>query len=201
MFPLYQIAIHVVVEQTTLKEFWNRILRTIFIWSLFCLKRLYVSVFSTVSFRKLVFRLSVLSLNQDIKYVSSCHIILACNFVLTLYKKSPFINRKLFIRTLTRFQRCLVFFEKNSFKKKIVEQSKNKECKKRYHKEKIGCQSFQVCISIVYDSFFWNLALALVLALHCYCGDNVKYGLLSRHLLQRKRQYGGWKNLTVATNF
>ena len=36
----------------------------------------------------------------------------------------------------------------------------------------------------------------LVLALHCYCGDNVKYGLISKHLCQRKLQYGGWKNLT-----
>ena len=38
---------------------------------------------------------------------------------------------------------------------------------------------------------FWNLALALVLALHFYCGDNVKYGLLSRHLFQRKNEHGG----------
>ena len=30
----------------------------------------------------------------------------------------------------------------------------------------------------VYDSFFGTL----VLALHCFCRDNVKYGLLSKHL-------------------
>ena len=69
-----------------------------------------------------------------------------------------------------------------------MEQSKNKECKKRYHK-KSATKIFQLCISIVCDS--WNLALALVLALHCYRGDNVKYGLLSRHLFQRKQQYVG----------
>ena len=34
-------------------------------------------------------------------------------------------------------------------------------------------------------ALFWNLALALlVLALHCYCGDTVKYGLVSKHLFQ-----------------
>ena len=41
-------------------------------------------------------------------------------------------------------------------------------------------------------ALFWNLALALlVLELHCYCGDTVKYGLISKHLFQRKQQYGG----------
>ena len=40
-------------------------------------------------------------------------------------------------------------------------------------------------------ALFWNLALALVLALQCYFGDNVKYALLSKHLCQRKRQYSG----------
>ena len=29
------------------------------------------------------------------------------------------------------------------------------------------------------------------LVLHCYCGDSVKYGLLSKHLFQRKRQLDG----------
>ena len=35
------------------------------------------------------------------------------------------------------------------------------------------------------------LLIRLLSALHCYCGGNVKYGLLSKHLFQRKRQYGG----------
>ena len=61
---------------------------------------------------------------------------------------------------------------------------------------------FQLCINIVYVSFFWNITFVLVLAAaHCCCGDNMKYGLLSKHLFQRKRQYAGWKNLTVTTNF
>ena len=65
---------------------------------------------------------------------------------------------------------------------------------------------FQVCISAVYDSFILQLSisinkLALVLALHFYCRDNVTQGLLSKNLFQRKRKYGGWKNLTVMTNF
>ena len=41
----------------------------------------------------------------------------------------------------------------------------------------------------------------LVLALHCYYGDKVKYGLLSKHLFKRKQQYGSRKNLKVTTNF
>ena len=76
-----------------------------------------------------------------------------------------------------------------------MEQSKNKECKKRYYKKKSATKAFQVCISIVKVQYaidlFWNLTLALVLALRCYYGYNVKYGLLSKHLFQRKRQYGG----------
>ena len=40
----------------------------------------------------------------------------------------------------------------------------------------------------------------MVLALYCYCGDNVKYGFLSEHLFQRKQQYGAWKNL-ILTSF
>ena len=38
--------------------------------------------------------------------------------------------------------------------------------------------------------------------LYCYGGDNVKYGLLSRHLFQKMQQYGGvTKNLKVTKNF
>ena len=35
----------------------------------------------------------------------------------------------------------------------------------------------------------------LILVLLCCCGDNVKYGLLSKRLFQRKQEHGGWKNL------
>ena len=158
--------------------------------------------FSTVSFRKLVFHLSVPSLNQDIKIC----VIMLCNFVLTLYKNSRFINNKLFIKILqnyvkTCFQRCFGFFKKNSFIKKSVKQSKIKSVKNIIIK-KVSYETFSSMFK--YSNTiapFWNLAL--VLALHCYCGDTdyVKYGLLSKHLFQRKRQYGGWKNLTVTTNF
>ena len=48
-------------------------------------------------------------------------------------------------------------------------------------------------------ALFWNLALVLAPALLLW--DNVKYGFFSKCLFQRKRQYGGWKNLTVTTNF
>ena len=80
--------------------------------------------YSTVSFRKLVFRLSVHSLKEDIKIC----VIMICSFVLTIYKNSPFINNKLFAKALqyyvkTCFQKCFAFFKKiaNSFIKKGVE--------------------------------------------------------------------------------
>ena len=41
----------------------------------------------------------------------------------------------------------------------------------------------------------------MVLTLLCYCGDNVKYGLLSKHLFQRKQKYDGLQNLKVTANF
>ena len=87
------------------------------------------------------------------------------------------------------------FYQKNSFIKKSVEQSKSK-CKK-------ATKVFQACLSLIYDSFILELSISISTALlFCYCGDNVKCGLLSKHLCQRKRrQYGGWKNLTVTTNF
>ena len=46
-------------------------------------------------------------------------------------------------------------------------------------------------------ALFWNFGIAL----HCYYGDNVKYGLLSKQLFQRKQQNGGWKNAQVTTKF
>ena len=41
----------------------------------------------------------------------------------------------------------------------------------------------------------------MVLALQWYRGGKVKYGLLSKHLFQRKLQYGRLQNLKVTTNF
>ena len=60
--------------------------------------------------------------------------------------------------------------------------------------KKSAIKVFKVCISIVYDSFILELSISISIStalLFCYCGDNVKYGLLSKHLFQRKRQYGG----------
>ena len=37
--------------------------------------------------------------------------------------------------------------------------------------------------------------------MYCYCGDNTKYGLLSKKLLQRKQQNDGWENLRVIIKF
>ena len=122
------------------------------------------SAFSSVSFRKLVFRLSVLSLNQGIKM---CHMIYS--FILTLYKNLPFINNKLFPKVLQYyekacFQRCSKMFQrsfsiKNSFMKKSVGQSKNEDCKKHYHS---ATKIFQVCIGIVYDSFILELGISII---------------------------------------
>ena len=63
-----------------------------------------------------------------------------------------------------------------------MEQSKNK--KRLFHK---------LATKVYFET--------LVLAMHCYCEDNVKYRSLSKHLFQIKQQYGGWKNFKVMTNF
>lgn len=42
---------------------------------------------------------------------------------------------------------------------------------------------------------------AMVLALYQYCGDNVKYGLLSKNLFQRKQQHGSWESFSFAIKF
>ena len=85
-----------------------------------------------------------------------------------------------------------VFQKKPHLSRKVQNSHKIKNVKKIISK-KSATKVFQVFISIVYIALFWYLALALVLALHCYCGDNIKYGLLSKHLFQRKWQYGCWK--------
>ena len=55
-----------------------------------------------------------------------------------------------------------VFFKKkNSFIKKSVEESKNKECKKRYYKKKAAMKAFQVSISIVYNSFILEVSISI----------------------------------------
>ena len=103
------------------------------------------SAFSTVSFGKLVFRLSLLFvffvLNQmfwtkTLKYELSYYVTIYVIFFPTLYKSSPFLNTKLFIKTLyckNMLSEKFWVFQKNSFIKKSVEQSKYKECK-RDHK-------------------------------------------------------------------
>ena len=67
------------------------------------------------------------------------------------------------------------FFKKKSFIKKSVEQSKNKSVKNVMIKSVSYESLSSISISILY---FRDL---MVLALHCYCGDNVKYGLLLKH--------------------
>ena len=84
-----------------------------------------------------------------------------CSFVLTLCKNFPFINNKLFAKVLQYYgngcsQSVQRFSIKNSFIKKSKGQSKNKECKKHYHSPR---KVFQICISIVYDSFILQLGI------------------------------------------
>ena len=57
-------------------------------------------------------------------------------------------------------------FQKNSFMKKSVEQSKHKECKKPFIMKKVSYKFFQVCIStVVYDSFILKLSTSISTAL------------------------------------
>ena len=78
-----------------------------------------------------------------------CNFDMLCNFVLTLYKKLTFykdLNKKAICKSSTvlswickkhAFRDFLSFSKKKiSFIKKSVEQLKNKECKKRYHKKR-----------------------------------------------------------------
>ena len=49
-------------------------------------------------------------------------------------------------------------------------------------------------------ALFWNLVLALVLALHYYCGDNVKYRLLQKTTIWRlKKSHSNDKPLEKIT--
>ena len=59
-----------------------------------------------------------------------------------------------------------------------------------------------VCLSKVYDSFILersiSISISTVLLLWRYELRKIRTSF--KHLFQRKRQYGGWKNLTVAKN-
>ena len=71
---------------------------------------------------------------------------------------------------------------------------KTKDRKKRNHKISYESLSSKVYNSLIQGSLTSLLCFeTLVLAMHCYCGDNVKYQLLSKHMFQRKQHYGSWK--------
>ena len=76
-------------------------------------------------------------------------------FVLVLYKNSLFTN-KLFMKIQQYYVKTC-----NSFIKKSVEQSKSKECEKRYHK-KVSYENFS---SMVYDGFILKLSISISAAL------------------------------------
>ena len=82
-----------------LKELRNRILRITLEWSLFCLILLYLGLhFSMSFFRKLVLRLSVLSLSEGIKI---CVIMYVISNLFSPYVKTHFfVNNKLFKNVL-----------------------------------------------------------------------------------------------------
>ena len=91
-------------------------------------------------------------------------------------------------------------FQKNWFIKKIVNSQKIKSVK-NFIIKKSATKTFQICISIVYDRFILELSISISISTALLLWDNVKCGLLSKHLFQRKRQYDGWRNFTVTTNF
>ena len=119
-----------------LKELRNRILCTTLVWSLFCLILLYVGLhFSMSSFRKLFFRLSVLSLNEDIKICVIMYVIL--NLFSTYVKTHLLVNNKLFKNVLYIVLLCknLVsemfwFFQKKRIYKEKWNSHKMKSVKK-----------------------------------------------------------------------
>ena len=96
-----------------------------------------------------------------------CNFDMLCNFVLTLYKKLTFykdLNKKAICKSSTvlswickkhAFRYFLSFSKKKiSFIKKSVEQLKKIKSVKNVIIKKSATKVFQVCISIVYDSFF-----------------------------------------------
>ena len=89
-----------------------------------------------------------------------------------------------------------VFQKKPHLSRKVQNSHKIKNVKKVISK-KSATKVFQVFISIVYIALFWYLALALVLALHCYCGDNVKWTsfkiLVSKKTTIWHLKNGGWQ--------
>ena len=60
---------------------------------------------------------------------------------------------------------------------------KREQCKKRNHRSNL----FRTFNKYIIRQLFLE---TLVLVLHCGCGDNVKYGLLSERLFQRKQEHG-----------
>ena len=84
----------------------------------------------------------------------------------------------------------------------LINIEKVKSCKLKEQKIK----SFKIRLSYIILNFLNYIKLVeeiknnigqpnfetLVLALYCYCGDNVKYALLSKTSFQRKQQHGGW---------
>ena len=72
---------------------------------------------------------------------------------------------------------------KNFINKEKCGSRKTKECKRRDHKVKL----FEEIKKSIRQPDF----KVLILPLYYYCGDKVKYGLLSKNLFQRKQQHGG----------
>ena len=78
---------------------------------------------------------------------------------------------------------------------------KTKDRKKRNHKISYESLSSKVYNSLIQGSFTSLLCFeTLVLAMHCYCGDNVKYQLLSKHV-SKKATLWQLKNLQLTANF
>ena len=80
----------------------------------------------------------------------------------------------------------------NSFIKKNIEQSQN---------EKL-CETKSENKSSFFKKFNkWDIREhqfgTLISTLYCYCEDKVKYGLLSKHVFQRKQQHDSGKNLNI----
>ena len=110
-------------KRGTLNELQNCILDTILVWSLFLLIRLYMGLhFLQFLLENLFFVFLFFLWINRLKYASSCNFILICNFVLTLYRNSLFINNKLFLKIIkyyvNAFKDIWVFENKLIYKEK-----------------------------------------------------------------------------------
>ena len=91
------------------------------------------------------------------------------------------------------YQKNLQYYVKACFQRGVLSFSKKliykEKCGKSKSHKKPAARVFQVCISIVCNSFILEPSISI--SIRRFYGEHVKHGHLSKHLFERKRQNGG----------